>query len=190
MIPKPNYCKGVVIVHGRSELLFVEHIKSNLHLPIEIYSEQRGKSSIQIDSLTSVLNNCIFKNKTALKREYIIEEENKKIKDFFVMPIMDLDDTTEEKIESYKSGKMFENHWLSKYIMPIWNDMNFDQVLFDLGLINKIPKTKEKGHIYEQLFTTNTGNTDVEQVKYLLEQFKHSKKTNMDKFIQKCLDSM
>ena len=34
MMRKPNYCKGIVIVHGKSELLLAEHIKSNLHLPI------------------------------------------------------------------------------------------------------------------------------------------------------------
>ena len=52
---KPNYCKGVAIAHGKSEMLFVEHIKSNLHLPIEIYAENNGKTSIQINSLMSVL---------------------------------------------------------------------------------------------------------------------------------------
>ena len=106
MVRKPNYCKGIIIAHGKSELLLAEHIKSNLHLPIEIYAEKNGKSSIQIDSLKTVLSNNIFKNKTSFKRQYVVEEENRELKNFFVMPIMDLDDTTEDKIEQYKSGKM------------------------------------------------------------------------------------
>ena len=58
---KPNYCKGIVIAHGKSELLLAEHIKSNLHLPIEIYAEKNGKLSIQIDDLITILGNNIFK---------------------------------------------------------------------------------------------------------------------------------
>ena len=99
MVRKPNYCKGVIIVHGKSELLLAEHIKSNLHLNIGIYSLENGRTSIQIDSLMTILGNTIFKNKNKLKKEYIIEEKNKELVNFFVMPIMDLDDTKEEKIK-------------------------------------------------------------------------------------------
>ena len=38
----PKFCKGVVIAHGKSEFLLAEHIKSNLHLPIEIYANKNG----------------------------------------------------------------------------------------------------------------------------------------------------
>ena len=48
MLKKLNYCKGIVIAHGKSELLLAEHIKSNLHLPIEIYAESNGKTSILV----------------------------------------------------------------------------------------------------------------------------------------------
>lgn len=187
---KPNYCKGIVIVHGKSELLFVEHIRSNLHLPIGIFSMQNGKTSIQIDGLMSVLYNNTFKNKRALTNTYVIEEENGEFKNFFVMPIMDLDDTTKERAEKYKSCEMFNGHWLRKYMLPIWNDKNMDQVLFELGLINKLPNSKEKGRVYEEIFPTNRGESDLEQVRKLLKYFENSKKTNMDVFIEKCLESL
>ena len=77
LVLKLNYCKGIIIVHGKSELLLAEHIKSNLHLPIEIYALKNGKMSIQIDSLMNVLGNNIFKSKTALKKNFIVEEEQK-----------------------------------------------------------------------------------------------------------------
>lgn len=190
MVRKPNYCKGIVIAHGKSELLLAEHIKSNLHLPIEIYSLKNGKTSIQIDSLMTILGNNDFKNKSKLKQKYIIEEKNKKFINFFIMPIMDLDDTTEEKIKKYKNGEMFKNHWLSPYIIPIWNDINLDHVLYDLKLISKLPNDKEKGKVYEELFPKNTGQADLEQVNKLLKYFDSTTKTNMNIFIEKCLESL
>lgn len=190
MVRKPNYCKGIIIVHGKSELLLAEHIKSNLHLPIEIYSLKNGKTSIQIDSLMTILGNNDFKNKSKLKQKYIIEEKNKKFINFFIMPIMDLDDTTEEKIKKYKNGEMFKNHWLSPYIIPIWNDINLDHVLYDLKLISQLPNDKEKGKVYEELFPKNTGQADLEQVNKLLKYFESTTKTNMNIFIEKCLESL
>lgn len=189
MVRKPNYCKGVIIVHGKSELLLAEHIKSNLHLNIGIYSLENGRASIQIDSLMTILGNTIFKNKNKLKKEYIIEEKNKELVNFFIMPIMDLDDTTEEKIKKYKNGEMFKNHWLSPYIIPIWNDINLDHVLYDLKLISKLPNDKEKGKVYEELFPKNTGQADLEQVNKLLKYFESTTKTNMNIFIEKCLEN-
>ena len=190
MVRKPNYCKGIIIAHGKSELLLAEHIKSNLHLPIEIYSLKNGKTSIQIDSLMTILGNNDFKNKSKLKQKYIIEENNKKFINFFIMTIMDLDDTTEEKIKKYKNGEMFKNHWLSPYIIPIWNDINLDHVLYDLKLISKLPNDKEKGKVYEELFPKNTGQADLEQVNKLLKYFESTTKTNMNIFIEKCLESL
>lgn len=190
MVRKPNYCKGIIIAHGKSELLLAEHIKSNLHLPIEIYSLKNGKTSIQIDSLMTILGNNDFKNKSKLKQKYIIEEKDKRFINFFVMPIMDLDDTTEEKIEKYKNGEMFKNHWLSPYIIPIWNDINLDHVLYSLKLISKLPNDKEKGKVYEELFPKNTGQADLEQVNKLLKYFESTEKTNMNIFVEKCLESL
>lgn len=190
MVRKPNYCKGVIIVHGKSELLLAEHIKSNLHLNIGIYSLENGRTSIQIDSLMTTLGNNDFKSKSKLKQKYFIEEKNKKLVNFFIMPIMDLDDTTEEKIRKYKSGEMFKNNWLSPYIIPIWNDKNFDHVLYDLKLISKLPNDKEKGRVYEELFPKNKGQADLEQVNKLLKYFESTTKTNMDVFIKKCLANL
>ena len=90
----------------------------------------------------------------------------------------------------YISGEMFRNHWLSPYIIPIWNKENLDEVLLDLKLIDKLPNNKEKGKVYRDLFPTNKGETDVQQVKNLMDMFEKSNKTNMQFFIKKCLDSL
>lgn len=187
---KPNYCKGVVIVHGKSELLLAEHIKSNLHLPIEIFAQSNGKTSIQIDSLMTVLGNNIFKNKRAFSRKYKVEEEKGILKNFTLMPIMDLDDTCEERKQKYISKEMFKNHWLNPYIVPIWNNGNLDEVLLDLKLIKTLPNKKEKGRVYRSLFPMNKEESDKQQVQNLMKTFDKSKKTNMEVFIKKCLDSL
>lgn len=190
MVRKPNYCKGIVIAHGKSELLLAEHIKSNLHLPIEIYADSNGKMSIQIDSLMTVLGNNIFKNKRAFNKKYIVEEEKGILKNFSLMPLMDLDDTSEDRKQKYISGEMFKNHWLSPYIVPIWNKYNLDEVLLDLKLISKLPNNKEKGKVYRDLFPTNRGESDKKQVEDLMKMFEKSNRTNMQLFIKKCLDSL
>ena len=190
MVRKTNYCKGIIIAHGKSELLLAEHIKSNLHLPIEIYAESNGKTSIQIDSLMTVLGNNIFKNKRVFNQKYVVEEEKGILKNFSLMPIMDLDDTSEDRKQKYISGEMFKNHWLSPYIVPIWNKDNLDEVLLDLKLINKLPNNKEKGKVYRDLFPTNKGESDIQQVKNLMDKFEKSNRTNMQVFIKKCLDSL
>lgn len=188
MLRKPNYCKGIVIADGKSELLLAEHIKSNLHLPIQIYAENNGKTSIQIDSLINVLGNNIFKNKKVLNQKYEVEEKRGVLKNFSLMPIMDLDDTSEEKKQKYISGDMFKNHWLNPYIVPIWNNGNLDEVLLDLKLIDKLPNNKEKGKIYRGLFPTNNGETDRKHVENLMDMFEKSEKTNMQVFLKKCID--
>ena len=63
------------------------------------------------------------------------------------MPIMDLDDTSEDTKQQYISGELFKNNWLSPYIVPIWNKNNLDEVLLDLKLIDKLPNNKEKGRL-------------------------------------------
>ena len=190
MPKKLKFCRGVIIAHGKSELLLAQHIKSNLHLTIEIFAESNGKKSIQIDSLITVLGNNIFKNKRVFNKKYIVEEEKGILKNFSLMPIMDLDDTSEDRKQKYISGEMFKNHWLSPYIVPIWNRNNLDEVLLELELIHKLPNNKEKGKIYRNLFPTNKGETDIEQVENLKKLFEKSEKTNMQVFIKKCLDSL
>lgn len=187
---KLSYCKGIAIAHGKSEYDLARYIKSNLHLPIEIYAEHNGKTSIQINSLMNVLNNSIFGIKTRFKNEYIIEEDKGKFLNFKIMPIMDLDDANDKQIKDYISGEMFKKHWLSPYILPIWNDKNLDEVLFKLKLIDKMPTDNEKGKVYGRLFPINKGGTDKEQIELLMKKFETCKKTNMDKFVKKCLDSL
>lgn len=55
-----NYTKAIVIVHGKSEYDIVKYIKSKLRIPMEPYSRDNGRSSIEISSLKDILNNQDF----------------------------------------------------------------------------------------------------------------------------------
>lgn len=185
---KLNYKKGIIIAHGDSEVRLARHIKSNLHLPIEIYSKDNGKHSIQINGLMKHLNNEIFQTETKLLKKYLIEQKEGKLINFFVMPIMDLDDCGEKEQKEYTTKEMFKNHWLYPYIIPIWNTPNLDYVLYNLKLIDRIPKDDEKGIIYSKLFPINHKETDIEQIKELQKLFEKSTQTNMEEFTKKCLE--
>ena len=41
-----QYRRAAVIVHGKSELLLASYIYTNLHLPVVIISNEKGKSII------------------------------------------------------------------------------------------------------------------------------------------------
>ena len=77
-----NYTKGIVIVHGKSELCLVKYIYTNLHLPIKIISRNNGKSCIQIDGLLDFINKKIFQNLKKFAEEYSIEYDRKETKEF------------------------------------------------------------------------------------------------------------
>ena len=103
---------------------------------------------------------------------------------------MDTDDCADETRKRFINKEMFKNHWLNPYIVPIWNKNNLDEVLLDLKLINKLPNNKEKGKVYRDLFPTNRGESDIQQVKNLMDKFEKSNRTNMQVFIKKSLDSL
>lgn len=90
--PKVRYVKNIVLVHGKSEQIICEYIKSNLRLPIEIFSHNNGKNNIEINSINSVLNNTIFKSRSSLKNKYeIVEKKVLTKEDLEIFIIMDKD---------------------------------------------------------------------------------------------------
>ena len=146
-----RYTRAVIICHGKSEIIFIESIKSNLKLPISTFSHDRGKSSIQITSLMSYLNKPLFK-------------------------IMDLDDQKlyPNNIKKYKNKEMFKGHPLYDYIVPIYNDPNLDDVLTKLGY-NVNPNNKVQS--YNKIFPGNNG--DYKEFQQIKQKFQNSTMSNM-----------
>lgn len=143
---KPTKLSVMSIVHGKSELLMCSSVKSNLKIKHEIHAKEKGRNSIQVNSVMKELNSAKFS--MSLKKfseEYDIEYDykNKKLVNFKIFIIMDLDDCTPEKAKQFKDKSMFNGHPLYNYIVPIYNDPNLEKTMQDLG-INIDAKEKNK----------------------------------------------
>ncbi len=174
----------VVIVHGKSELKICQNIASHLKMPQEVYSRVNGKSSIQVAGLMSVLNSVPFKSKSAFKQQYPLAfEKGYSLHDAFkIFPIMDVDDCTEQQKKDYKSGSLFKQHWLSDYIVPIWNDPHLEKAMKDCGIL--ITDKKQ----YEKKFPiVKKGRANPENVREFLMLLKKCKQSNMDTYVEFCL---
>lgn len=189
---KLNYTKALVIVHGNSEKQICQYIKNKLRLKIEIYSDKNGEKSIQITSLKNTLNNKIFKSYRNFINTFEDIEliDNKNInKDFKIFIIMDTDDCSEEEKRKFINKEMFKGHWAYDYIVPIYNIPELETVLTDA----KVPFTKtgvKRKKEYIKLFPTDPKytKTDEVQIKELLNKLKKQKNTNLNEFLDFCLN--
>ena len=181
---------AIVVAHGKSELIMSQYIKSNLRLPIEIYSEKNGRQNIQIESLLRVLEKGDFSTFNKFINYYPVEVEKKQIKGCKLFPIMDWDNCNKELYEEYKSGEMFKNIWLAPYIVPIWSYPNLDEVLCSCGIIDKKPSDRNKGSDYQRIFPIHRGELDIIQVEKLRDSLKKCNKTNLDVFLDYCLSNV
>lgn len=191
---KKNYLKAVVIVHGKSEKQMCEWIKQNLRLQIHIESSAKGKTSIQITSLMNTLKNTIYKNYSSFKRHFNEKLEpdlpkDKLLPDYFkIFIIMDTDDCTKEEKDNYINKKMFENHWAYDYIVPLYNSPDLESVLIKSEVASKNKKELKKS--YAKIFPTDKTylKSDEVQLFDFVQKIKQVKETNMELFIEYCLN--
>ena len=132
-----NYTKAAVIVHGKSEFHIVRYIYTNLHLSVKIIAENKGRSSIQINGLKDYLNKKPFRSLSAFAEEYSVEydRKRKKLNNFKLFIIMDTDDCSDKMKEEYITKSLFKNHPLEKYIVPIYNISNLEDVMIKAGIM-------------------------------------------------------
>lgn len=183
-----NYTKAVVICHGKSEYQISRYISTNLRLPVKFHMKDKGKHSIQITGLMKELNTSIFANIKNFSEYFNIEVKSKKIcfSDFKLFMFMDTDDCNQTQKTDYISGKMFSDHWLNDYIVPIYDDPNLEKILFNCGLISKIFNNKEKGRYYEKIFPVNGNNKaegTIEDVRAFRDKLIDCKNTNINTMI-------
>ncbi|MDD2260333.1 MAG: hypothetical protein PHO87_04980 [Acholeplasmataceae bacterium] len=166
----------LVICHGKSELIFSKNIKSNLRLKFETFAKKNGNVSIQITGLMNVLNSRDFKSLTNFRRKYTLYIKKGKIKNFIVFIIMDFDEQeyTPEIKNNYLNKSMFKGHFLYDYIVPIYNDLNFDDVMRSVGFSIDV---KNKVKSYNKIFPGENG--DYEQFKVIKERLSQTKKSNI-----------
>lgn len=187
-----QYTKCAVIVHGKSEWNLVKYIYTNLHLSVKIIAKDNGKGSIQINGLMAFLKKRPFNNLKAFAEEYTIEydRKSKTLKNFKLFIIMDTDDCDEDTKEKYISGELFRGNILEKYIVPIYNISNLEDVMVKSKImINRIPDSK-KGTYYSKIFPINTkplSYDTISQVKIFAAKIYGIKEINMLEFIKYCI---
>lgn len=191
---KPCYLKAVVIVHGKSEKQICDYIKSNLRLKIEVVSEKKGEKSIQINSLKNTLNDTRFRsfdNFVAHFDDVEIVKKKRLSNEFKIFIIMDTDDCTDKRKSEYISKSMFKDHWAYDYIVPIYDTPDLESVLAKA----KIPFEKkgvERKKEYIKIFPTNSKYTisEASELNNFCSNLKQVKETNMDEFIEFCLQKV
>ena len=183
-----NYTKAVVICHGKSEYQISRYIYTNLRLPVKLHAKDKGKHSIQIPGLIQELSTSVFTNIKTFSEHFNVEvkSRNKCLESFKLFTFMDTDDCSQIQKSDYISGKMFSGHWLSDYIVPIYDNPDLENVLFSCGLIPKIFNSNEKGKCYEKIFPIN-GNSKAEgtidDIKEFRNKLYNCKNTNIHTMI-------
>lgn len=190
----PNYTKAVVIVHGKSELILVQYIRSNLKLPIKIVSKENGRKSIEITSLKNEFRKPEYKSVEQFADKHNIEfdESDGCLNSFKLFVIMDKDDCSEEIYQSYINKSLFRNSPLKDYIVPICNNPDLETVLTGTKYMPKPIRSKDKASYYSKIFPVNhSGHYDHDILKDLHDFYNclnGIQNTNMDQFIKYCLD--
>lgn len=176
------YLRCMVIVHGKSELRICSSIRSNLRMKQEIISDKRGAKSIQINSLKNILSTQKFSTFDSFIREFPdIEHEKKKLKNFKLFIIMDVDDCSQENKNKFISGEMFATHWLKEYIIPIYNDPNLEKTMEYAN----IPIAKKKDYFI--VFPTNEGDLDLKKAEEFAEKLNKCKNSNLYEYVIYCI---
>lgn len=198
MFYKGNYLKAIVIVHGKSEFQMCDFIKRKLKLKIEIVSKNKGANSIQISSIMKRLKGKDIDTLDNFKNTYKddLEIKDNKIiidKDFRIFIIMDTDDCKEEEKNNFINKNMFKNYWAHKYIVPIYNIRNLEDVLVKSKVIDKNTiKNKRDKKDYIKIFPTDNKyikNDTIQIQEFYQKLLKVKNISNMYIFIKFCLDN-
>ncbi len=182
---KPINMHVMSIVHGKSEYIMCRSIRSNFRLKHHIHARNKGKNSIQVTSLMNELKSSTFScSLKKFAKNYDIEYNNKKLVDFKLFIIMDLDDCTKEQANRFKDKSMFKNHPLYDYIVPIYNEPDLEKTMIDSGIeIDKKNKAKD----YIKVFPTSEGDLDLDIAKEIASKLKNCKRSNLDEYFDYCI---
>lgn len=172
----------MAIVHGKSELLICQHIKSNLRLKHEIIAEKHGKHSIQINGLQSYLQKFNRMSPKKFAEDFGVEIQKQKLLNFKLFIIMDTDDCTESTKEAYINKMLFKDSWLCDYIVPIYNSPDLETTMHAIGF--EIRNKKD----YIEVFPTANGDMDMKMAEDFCARLEKCKCSNLHIYVKHCLE--
>lgn len=170
------------IIHGRSEYVICEAIKSHLRIKHEIEGKNGGKRSIQVTSILAYLSNDKFKSLSSFKRHFPdVKIYKKTLCDFKLFVIMDVDDCSTIEKEMFICGEMLKGHWMYEYIVPIYNEPNLEVTMRKASI--QIDSKKD----YIKVFPTNHSGTNIEMVEDFADSLRGCTSTNMEEYVDYCV---
>lgn len=183
-------CEAIVIAHGKAEELLAGEIKKRLRLPIEI-NPKNPNFSKKLAGLRPFLDeNIIYRNKEKFKSsfpDYNFEIKKGKLENCKIFIIMDMDDCVHdgrpELAGQFKDKSMFKGHWLYDNIVPIYNDLNLETVAKKAGW-----DIEHDLGTYRKFFENIPNNKRVEFWQESSEKFKRDPNTNLNIFIDYCME--
>lgn len=186
----PNYTAAIVVVHGESEEIIANHIKSSLRLNLHIH---KRKTSIQINGLLHELESN-FKDLSTLEKnpKLFLNTMDKKIHDFKIFTLMDTDDCSESTKESYINGDLFKRYALKEYVVPIYSIPDLENILFQSKLIPKVYNDSEKVKAYGKLFPVSSvpvgeSALPMDNIIQTCQKLEKNKNTNWNIFLDYCI---
>ncbi|MCI2913685.1 hypothetical protein [Staphylococcus hominis] len=174
----------IVICHGKSEVSIMTFIKQAYRLPIKIKSKNGGENSIQITSLLRYLNRREYKSQKNFLEKFKLDKITNNTK---IYTIMDTDDCNKEQFQNYINGSMFKNHPLKKCIIPIFNDINLEDVVKRANL--EVYKEKSEAFRIFPFSNNNLNYTKNSSIEYVYERLKNDNRTNLDQLILYCMEN-
>ena len=126
----------VVIPHGSSEAILAKSLRKALRLPIELFDPFGGKRDIAIGNITEVMDQYGVRDEVTLHRMFpdlqYSPRHDPRMERLAVFPILDIDSYRNEK-KAYVTGNLFRESPFADRMHPIFNDVNLDDVLINLG---------------------------------------------------------
>jgi hypothetical protein len=171
--------KTLVVVHGKSELIFCRGLASNLKLNVEFDHESRGETCIQIRQLRERFSSYPYDAERNLHKKFdkleYLGKEPVKMPNLKIFPIMDTDDSQQDE-KSYKTRNLFQSSIIRDRIIPIFNTPNLDAVLNECGFKININDKIESYHKLVEEYDLNG----------LIDGLKDCNNTNLPTFLSYC----
>ena len=102
----------LVIVHGESERILVNAIKSRLRIPVVLYPVKRGSGTVDLPNIAEILSSGPFKSEYALHKAYDALDykprSDVKMPDLRIFPILDVD-RHRDLFPSYRTKDLFRD---------------------------------------------------------------------------------
>jgi hypothetical protein len=172
-------CRTLVVVHGKSELIFCRGIASNLRINVEFDSDNGGETCIQISHLEERFRSGPYVSENALHKKFArleyLERKKPRMPDLRIFPIMDTDDSGRQE-KAYRTNNLFNTSGFGNRITPIFNAPNLDEVLIGCGFdVDRNDKVRS----YHNLINEH-------ELPELIDRLKNCSNTNICVFLNHC----